>query len=84
MKYDHAVKYDGTFYPAGSDVPVETKDFEIKQDTNVKNEESYTKTDIKKMPIAELKDLAISIGITDAENKTDSELKKSLIEFYGL
>lgn len=84
MKYDHAVKYDGTFYHTGSDVPVETKDFEIKQDTNVKNEESYTKTDINKMPIAELKDLAISIGITDAENKTGSELKKSLIEFYGL
>ena len=36
------------------------------------------------MPIAELKDLAIGIGITDAENKTGSELKKSLIEFYGL
>ena len=84
MIYDHIVKYNGTYYATGSDVPVEAKDFEIKQDTNVKNEESYTKTDINKMPIAELRDLAISIGITDAENKTGSELKKSLIEFYGL
>lgn len=84
MIYDHIVKYNGTYYAAGSDVPVETKDFEIKQDTNVKNEESYTKTDINKMPIAELRDLAISIGITDIENKTGSELKKSLIDFYGL
>lgn len=84
MIYDHIVKYNGTYYAAGSDVPVETNNFEVKQDTNVENEESYTKTDINKMPIAELKDLAISIGITDAENKTGSELKKSLIEFYGL
>ncbi len=45
---------------------------------------SYTKTDINRMTTAELRETAKGEGIADAEELTGGELKKLLIEHYGL
>ena len=49
-----------------------------------KEEVSYTKTEINRMSTAELKELATSKGIDGAENMTGGELKRLLIEKFGL
>jgi hypothetical protein len=43
-----------------------------------------TKTEINRMPIAELKDLALKNGIKNAEDMTGAELKKVLISRFEL
>lgn len=45
---------------------------------------SLTKTEINRMPIAELKDLALKNGIENAEDMTGTELKKVLISRFEL
>lgn len=47
-------------------------------------EVSYTKTEINRMTTAELRETAKGEGIADAEELTGGELKKLLIEHYGL
>jgi hypothetical protein len=54
-------------------------------DPSVENAETnYTKTDINRLSTAELKELATKENLSDVENKSGSDLKKELIEFYGL
>lgn len=50
------------------------------------NKESalYSKTEINRMPIAELRLLAKNEGIAGCDKKSGAELKKILIEKYGL
>ncbi len=45
---------------------------------------TYTKSEINRMPIAELRELADSNAVEDVKNKSGSELKKILIEHFGL
>ena len=45
---------------------------------------SYTKSDINRMPVDELKKVATEIGIDYADEKTGGELKKLIIEKLGL
>lgn len=52
--------------------------------TEVREEEKYTKTEINRMSTAELKELAAENGIENSEEMTGSELKKILIEKFGL
>lgn len=78
MIYPYEVKFNGEYYEAGEEVPEEATG------ENGTYSEKYTKTEINKMSIAELKNLATSVSIADADKKTGSELKKMLIEFYGL
>jgi hypothetical protein len=61
-----------TDFPQHMDPPEEPK------------EASYTKTDINRLSTAELKDLATKEGLSDVENKSGADLKKELIEHYGL
>ena len=44
----------------------------------------YTKTEINRMPITDLKELASKKGIENAEELTGAELKKILIEKFEL
>lgn len=44
----------------------------------------YTKTDINRMSKDELVTLAVEIGILGAEEMTGADIKKSLIEKFGL
>lgn len=48
------------------------------------DEKAYTKTDINRLSTAELKDLAKKQGIESAEDMTGADLKKVLIEKFGL
>lgn len=83
MIFKHQVKYNGVYYPAGTDVPVGNKPVEDKKTVEVE-EEKYTKTDINRMSTAELKALAKSESIESAEDMTGAELKKVLIEHFDL
>lgn len=44
----------------------------------------YTKTEINRMPIAELKRVAAELGVEDVDNMNGAELKKVLIELFDL
>lgn len=87
MVYSHLVKYNGVYYPAGTDVPVGVSSVEIKDNKvidEVKEEVKYTKTDINRMSTSDLKSLAKSEGIKDADTLSGADLKKVLIEKFGL
>lgn len=53
-------------------------------DEEVIKENQFTKTEINRMSTAELKEVAKLNGVEDAENMTGGELKKVLIEKFGL
>ena len=87
MVYNHLVKYNGVYCPAGTDVPVGVSSVEIKDNKiidEVKEEIKYTKTDINRMSTSDLKSLAKSEGIKDADTLSGADLKKVLIEKFGL
>jgi hypothetical protein len=87
MVYSHLVKYNGVYYPAGTNVPVGVASVEIKDNKiidEVKEEIKYTKTDINRMSTSDLKSLAKSEGIKDADTLSGADLKKVLIEKFGL
>lgn len=89
MIFKHQVKYNGVFYPAGANVPVgdkSVKDIVVekeKVEEQTKND-ALTKTDINRMSVSELKELAKNEKIEDFSDMNGSELKKSLIEHFGL
>ena len=63
-----------------ADVQVEeNKEVEI-----VEKQPQYTKTDINRMSTAELKEVATNNGIENAEEMTGGDLKKVLIDKFGL
>ena len=93
MVYKHQVKYNGKYYPAGTDVPVGEKAVENKKEDDFaqymnepveSGEVTYTKTEINRMSTADLRKLAKDKEISGAEEMTGSELKKVLIENLGL
>ena len=76
MKYPYIVVRNGIWYPSGIDVPEDTfPDFK---------KTTFSKTEINRMPIAELKELAEKEGIDEFGEKTGAELKKLLIAKYEL
>ena len=93
MVYKHQVKYNGKYYPAGTDVPVGEKSVENKKEDNFaqymnepveSGEETYTKTEINRMSTADLRKLAKEKEISGADEMTGAELKKVLIDKLGL
>lgn len=81
-KYPYIVNKDGVWYPAGIEVPAGA--FLSSEDTEAKKDKVYTKTDISRMPVAELKELASTMGIKSYETMNGAGLKKNLIEALGL
>ena len=79
MKYPYIVNKNGVWYPAGAEVPEEATPHNKESD-----QKQYTKTDINRMSTAELKALAAEIGIENASDTNGGELKKLLIEHFGL
>lgn len=59
------------------------RDDEVKED-DAKEEKKYTKTEIFRMSSGDLQTLAKEQGIEKAEEKTGSELKKLLVQHFGL
>lgn len=96
MKFNHLVKYNGKYYPTGTDVPVGGKPVEDKKVEKVKaddfaqymnlpeetSEVQYTKTEINRMSTADLKKLAKENGIDDS--LSGAEIKKALIDKFNL
>lgn len=86
MIAEYGIKYNGVWYQAGDEIEEEvdkntssdTSDFMTPQSKN------FTKTEIKRMPVGNLRELASEYGIEDAEEKTGEELKDCLISVLGL
>lgn len=74
--------------PKAKTVETETPQAEVEPTEETKEEQvenpSYTKSDINRMPVDELKKVATEIGIEGADEKTGGELKKLIIEELGL
>lgn len=75
MKYPHAVKHNGVWYPAGAEVPVGKP---VVAEPEKKAE--ITKTDIQRMSRAEVIKLAEANGIVVSDEQTARELKDELIK----
>ena len=76
----HSIKYNVVWYKAGD---------EIKETAEVDNtssafSKSYTKTEINRMSTADLQKLANEQGFDKAEEISGADLKKMLIEKFGL
>lgn len=95
MKYDHMVKVNGRYYPAGTEIPNKSNkvveetlppysDEDIVLETKEDTPKQYSKTEIMRMTTGELQDLALGIGINGADEMTGSTLKKLLVEHFGL
>ena len=78
MKYPYIVVKNGIWYPAGTEVPEGADNMVLEEKTK------YKKTDINKMSTSELKELARAESVENAEDMTGVELKKVLIELFGL
>lgn len=82
MKYDHAVKFNGIYYPAGAEVPVEAdnelKELEDAAKPAVEKEELIKK--IKAMKRVELDEYAPTVGVSVEDDDTVETLKAKIIE----
>ena len=79
MKYPYIVGKNGVWYPAGTEVPEDNPNTKTENGQN-----KYTKTEINRMSTAELQTLALENGVDGSDEMTGAELKKVLIEKFGL
>ena len=77
MIAQNTMKMNGKWYKAGEEISPAKPQAEAKQN-------QYTKTEINRMSTAELQELALENDIDGAEQMTGAELKKVLIEKFGL
>lgn len=77
MIAQNTMKMNGKWYKAGEEI------LPAKQQTESKQNQ-YTKTEINRMSTAELQSLALENGIDGADEMTGADLKKVLIEKFGL
>lgn len=84
MKYPYIVNKNGVWYPAGADVPEDTSTITTDNLTEKLVRNEHTKTEINRMSTAELQELALENDIEGANEMTGAELKKVLIEKFGL
>ena len=84
MKYPYIVNKNGVWYPSGADVPEDISPVTTDSLTEKLVHNGRTKTEINRMSTAELQELALENGICGADEMTGAELKKVLIEKFGL
>ena len=84
MIYPYIVNKNGVWYPAGADVPEDIIPITTDNLTEKLVHNGRTKTEINRMSTAELQELALENNIDGAEQMTGAELKKVLIEKFGL
>ena len=77
MIAQNTMKINGKWYKAGEEISSAGPQTEVKQN-------QYTKTEINRMSTAELQTLALENGIDGSNEMTGAELKKILIEHFGL
>lgn len=93
MVYDHMVKVNGQYYQTGEDVP-EIKNMAGEEISSAEPQEkepdmpfepqTYTKTQINRMNVDELRRMAANTGVEGADKMTGTELKEYLISLFGL
>lgn len=76
MIAEYTVKRNGKWYKAGEEIPDVVP--------GEKSSGGYTKTEINRMSTADLQSLASEHGIEGADEISGSELKRILIEHFGL
>ena len=79
----HSIKHDGVWYKVGDEVP-ESNSKSVACDFMNPPETPYTMTEINRMSSADLKKLASENGIENATKINGGDLKKMLIEKFGL
>ena len=84
MIYPYIVNKNGVWYPAGADVPEDISPITKDNSTEKLVHNEHTKTEINRMSTAELQTLALENGVEGADGMTGSDLKKVLIEHFGL
>ena len=84
MIYPYIVNKNGVWYPAGTDVPEDISPITTDNLTEKLVRNEHTKTEINRMSTAELQELALENDIEGANEMTGAELKKVLIEKFGL
>lgn len=72
----HSIKINGKWYKAGEEIR--------SANTISENKKTYTKTEINRMSTSDLQNLALEHGIEDAQEKSGAEIKKMLIQMFGL
>ena len=77
----HFTKVNGKWYRAGQEIP---DFFDEKMPENESEENHYTRTDINRMPVDELRKLAGEKGITSAESMNGADIKKALFDVLGI
>lgn len=80
MVATHSVKHNGVWYKVGQEIPEDKP----QKSSDPANPTTYTKTDINRMSIDDLKALGTEQGIENAEELKGDDLKKLLIEKLGL
>ena len=85
MRATHSIKINGKWFKAGEELPAlnSAKEPEVKT-PDTEEKKSYKKSDIFRMPTAELQALAESEGIKNATELTGSELKTILVKNFNL
>lgn len=83
-KYPYIVNKNGIWYQAGQEVPNTNTSKNIETTKAVENPQPFSKTDINRMPVSELRILALNTGVENAEEMTGAELKEYLINVFGL
>ena len=84
MKYPYIVNKNGVWYPSGADVPEDISPVTTDNLTEKLVHNGRTKTEINRMSTAELQELALENNVDCADEMTGTELKKVLIEKFGL
>lgn len=91
MKATHTIKINGRWYKAGETIPAlqsleVTTPYEMTEEVVdlPKEVATYTKSDILQMKVAELKGLAEKEGFENAQSLNGADLKKLLVEHFGL
>lgn len=83
-KYPYIVNKNGVWYPAGTEVP---DGDQIKNETMEREKPEhaeYTKTDINRMNVSELRRVAKNVGTDGADDMTGTDLKEYLIDLFKL
>lgn len=84
MKYDHAVKYKGVYYPTGAEVPVEvSKTPEELEAERLESEKLAQIKAVKAMNRGELDAYAPTIGVEIDPKDTAATLKEKILAIIG-
>ena len=87
MKFDHRVKVNGKWYNAGEEIntsPVNAVSKTEKENVENQNETTLKRSDIQKMKVEELKELATSLGIEFNDETNGTQLKKEIFIKLGM